>query len=224
MNNNQGRIMLVIAIVLAVGVYYNYREYFSLEVLKNQQQVISAYQVAHPVAALLAYGGLYVLITGFSLPGAALLTLAGGALFGLGWGTIIVSFASTIGAVLAFWAARFLMRDNLERRFQNLLQTVNQGIADEGVYYLFTLRLIPLFPFFVVNLLMGLTQMKTWTFLWISQLGMLPGTLLYVNAGTQLASIKSLSDIASPLLVGSFVLIGIFPLAAKKLIDSLRHD
>lgn len=224
MPKNTGRMIILAAIAVAAIIFFNYREYFSLELLKAQQQAINGYRDAHPLAALVLYGVLYVLITGFSLPGATIMTLAGGALFGLLWGTVIVSFASTIGAVLAFWAARFLFREPLEARFASLLQSVNQGMAEEGGYYLFTLRLIPLFPFFAVNLVMGLTQMKTWTYFWISQLGMLPGTLLYVNAGTQLANINSLSDIASPVLVGSFALLGLFPLAAKKIIGHLRDE
>ncbi len=224
MSDNRNRIILIIVIAIGIALYFNYREYFSLAQLKNQQQAIIAYRDSNPIVTILLYGLLYIVITGFSLPGATILTLAGGALFGLFWGTVIVSFASTIGAVLAFWAARFLFRESLEQRFNEFLRTVNKGIAEEGNYYLFTLRLIPLFPFFLVNLVMGLTQMKASTFFWISQIGMLPGTLLYVNAGTQLATINTVSDIASPLIVGSFVLLGIFPLAAKKIIEQFHHE
>lgn len=188
----------------------------SFDSLKSKQEAILSYSNLHPVLTVLAYGIVYIVVTGLSLPGAAMLTVVGGTLFGLFWGTVIVSFASSIGATLAFLAARFLFRDSVGRHFGEFLTSVNDGIAKDGGYYLFTLRLVPLFPFFVINLVMGLTTMKTVTFYWISQVGMLAGTLLYVNAGTQLANIKSLSDIASPVLVGSLVLLGIFPLIAKK--------
>lgn len=223
MNKNNARLLVIAVAFLFIVIFIGFHDYFTLEKLKLQHQIIIAYHQAQPLMTSLFYGLLYVVITGFSLPGAVILTLAGGALFGLFWGTVIVSFASTIGAVLAFWAARFYFREPLELRFSNLLSTVNTGIEKEGGYYLFSLRLIPLVPFFAINLVMGLTQMKTSTFFWISQLGMLPGTLLYVNAGTQLTNIKTLSDIASPAVLFSFVLLGIFPLLAKKLLER-RHD
>jgi uncharacterized membrane protein YdjX (TVP38/TMEM64 family)/thioredoxin reductase len=163
----------------------------------------------------------YVAVTGLSLPGAAVMTLAGGAIFGLFWGLLLVSFASSLGATLAFLASRFLLRDWVQKRFGDRMRAINAGIAKEGGFYLFTLRLVPLFPFFVINLVMGLTPLKTRTFYWVSQLGMLAGTLVYVNAGTQLARIDSLAGILSPALLGSFVLLGIFPLLAKKIVDAL---
>jgi uncharacterized membrane protein YdjX (TVP38/TMEM64 family) len=220
---NNVRILAIAVAFLCMIVFFSFHDYLTLEKLKVQHQTIKSYQNAQPFITSFLYGLLYVVITGFSLPGAAILTLAGGALFGLFWGTVIVSLASTIGAVLAFWAARFFFREPLEQRFANLLATVNTGIEKEGGYYLFTLRLIPLVPFFAINLVMGLTHIKTSTFFWISQLGMLPGTLLYVNAGTQLTNIKTLADIASPAVLFSFVLLGIFPLLAKKLLER-RHD
>lgn len=223
MTQNNSRLLVIAIAFLFIVILIGFHDYFTLEKLKVQHQTIKAYQHAQPLMTSLLYGLLYVVIAGFSLPGAAILTLAGGALFGLFWGTVIVSFASTIGAVLAFWAARFYFREPLELRFANLLATVNTGIEKEGGYYLFTLRLIPLVPFFAINLVMGLTHMKTSTFFWISQLGMLPGTLLYVNAGSQLTNIKTLADIASPAVLFSFVLLGIFPLLAKRLLDR-RHD
>jgi uncharacterized membrane protein YdjX (TVP38/TMEM64 family) len=196
----------------------------TLDKLQSQKESIGVFHAEHPVITIIAYSLTYIIVTGLSLPGAALLTLAGGTLFGLFWGTVIVSFASSIGATLAFLAARFLFRDNVERHFSEFITTVNNGIAKDGAYYLFTLRLVPFIPFFVINLVMGLTAMKTSTFYWISQVGMLAGTLLYVNAGTQLATIKSLSDIASPILIGSFVLLGIFPLIAKKAIEHISYN
>jgi uncharacterized membrane protein YdjX (TVP38/TMEM64 family) len=158
------------------------------------------------------------------LPGATILTLAGGAIFGLLWGTVIVSFASTIGASLAFLSARFLFRDTVQAKFGEQLKTINEGIEKEGEYYLFTLRLVPLFPFFMINLLMGLTTLKIRTFYGISQIGMLAGTLVYVNAGTQLGKLESLSGILSPILVGSFVLLGLFPLIAKTIVENFHHE
>jgi uncharacterized membrane protein YdjX (TVP38/TMEM64 family) len=159
-----------------------------------------------------------------SLPGAALLTLAGGAVFGLLWGVVIVSFASSIGATLAFLISRFLLRDWVQQRFGQRLQAIDEGVKREGAFYLFTLRLVPVFPFFLVNLLSGLTGMKARTFYWVSQLGMLAGTVVYVNAGTQLAKIDSLSGILSPGLLGSFALLGVFPLLARKIVDIGAHE
>ena len=164
----------------------------------------------------------YVAVTALSFPGAAIMTLAAGAIFGLLAGTVIVSFASSIGATLAFLAARFVLRDSVQARFGARLAEIDKGVQKEGAFYLFTLRLVPLVPFFVINLLMGLTKMKTTTFYWVSQLGMLAGTVVYVNAGTQLAKIDSLRGIVSPGLIGSFVLLGVFPLIAKKILDAIR--
>jgi pyruvate/2-oxoglutarate dehydrogenase complex dihydrolipoamide dehydrogenase (E3) component/uncharacterized membrane protein YdjX (TVP38/TMEM64 family) len=161
-------------------------------------------------------------VTGLSLPGAALMTLVGGAIFGLLWGTVIISFAASIGATLAFLASRFLFRDAIQRRFGDKLAAINRGVEREGAFYLFALRLVPAFPFFVINLVMGLTPMKTRTFYWVSQLGMLAGTIVYVNAGTQIAQIESLAGLVSPGLIGSFVLLGLFPLAAKRIVDWLK--
>ncbi|MBC7750598.1 MAG: VTT domain-containing protein, partial [Candidatus Saccharibacteria bacterium] len=161
----------------------------------------------------------YVLITGFSLPGAAIMTLLAGALFGLFWGTLLASFASSIGALLAFLASRFMLRDALEKRFGEKLKAVNQGIERDGAFYLFALRLMPLFPFFLVNILMGLSPIKARTYYWVSQIGMFLGTLVYVNGGTQISQIKNLRDIVSPSLLGSFVLLAVFPLVAKRILD-----
>jgi uncharacterized membrane protein YdjX (TVP38/TMEM64 family) len=196
----------------------------NLNYLQSKQEAISMYHKDHPQLTILFYSLSYIVVTGLSLPGATIMTLAGGALFGLFWGTVIVSFASTIGATLAFLASRYLLRELVEQKYSSWVQTINKGIADEGAYYLFTLRLVPLFPFFGINIVMGLTQMKTSTYFWVSQLGMLAGTILYVNAGTQLTQVNSLSDITSPALIGSFILLGLFPLAAKKIIEQTRHE
>lgn len=196
--------------------------YFTLEQLKASQTQFATWQAAHPYLVALAYFCLYILITALSLPGAAILTLAGGALFGLWQGLVLVSFASSIGATLAFLASRYLFRASVEQRFSKQLKAINQGITKEGAFYLFTLRLVPLFPFFIINLLMGLTQLPTRTFYWVSQLGMLAGTLVYVNAGTQLAQINSLPAILAPSLIVSFTLIGLFPWIAKALLSFIQ--
>ena len=170
----------------------------------------------HRIGVITGYMGIYILVTSLSLPGAAIMTLAGGAMFGLLVGTIIISFASTIGATLACFVSRFILRDWVQGKFGDKLKTVNDGIAKEGSLYLFTLRLIPVFPFWLINLVMGLTKMPLKTFFWVSQVGMLAGTIVYVNAGKELAKIDSLSGILSPGLILSFVLLGVFPLIAKK--------
>ena len=177
---------------------------------------------ASATGAAAAFFAAYVAVTGLSLPGAALLTLAAGALFGLLWGTIIVSFASSIGATLAFLAARFVLRDWVQARYGSQLQAINRGVEKEGAFYLFTLRLIPAVPFFVINLAMGLTSLRTGTFYWVSQLGMLAGTIVYVYAGTQLGRIGSLGDVLSPGLIGAFLALGFFPLLAKRAMDAYR--
>ncbi len=196
--------------------------FFNLETLKSQQAAIDAWYRAQPYATVLIYFLLYVAVTGLSLPGAAILTLAGGAIFGLLWGTLIVSFASSIGATVAFLASRFLFRPVIQRRFGDKLRAVNAGVEREGAFYLFALRLVPVFPFFAINLAMGLTPMPARTFYWVSQIGMLLGTLVYVNAGTQLARVESLRSLLSPALLVSFALLGIFPLIAKKIVDYFR--
>ena len=165
-----------------------------------------------------AYFVIYLASTAFSLPGAAVLSLAGGALFGLTKGTLVVSFASTIGATLAMLIARVLLRDWVQNRFAAQMKTINSGMLKEGAFYLFTMRLLPAVPFFAINLVMGLTPLRTVTFFWVSQLGMLPGTLVYVNAGSELGKIQTIYDILSPSLIISFVLLGIFPLLIKKIL------
>lgn len=217
-------LLLLIAISIAAFFLYDLHYYLTLEALKSQQANIESYRNKNPELSIAIYAFLYVVVTGLSLPGAAVMTLAGGAVFGLLWGTLIVSFASTIGATLAFLAARFLFRDAVEGRFGSRLQAFDEGMKRDGAFYLFTLRLVPLFPFFMINLAMGLTAIRAWTFYWVSQLGMLAGTVVYVNAGTQLAKIDSLSGILSPTLLASFALLGLFPLLAKKIVATLRRS
>jgi pyruvate/2-oxoglutarate dehydrogenase complex dihydrolipoamide dehydrogenase (E3) component/uncharacterized membrane protein YdjX (TVP38/TMEM64 family) len=220
---NTRRLLLIAAVAGLLLAYFalDLGRFLSIDYFKSQQEAIEAWRAAQPVKAGLLFFVAYVAVTGLSLPGAAVMTLAGGAIFGLFWGLLLVSFASSMGATLAFLASRFLLRDWVQKRFGDRMRAINAGIAKEGGFYLFTLRLVPLFPFFVINLVMGLTPLKTRTFYWVSQLGMLAGTLVYVNAGTQLARIDSLAGILSPALLGSFVLLGIFPLLAKKIVDAL---
>ena len=217
----------LLLVVFLAGLIYGFfafelQQYFDLHYFRSQQAAIEGYFEAHPWQTALIFFALYVAVTGLSLPGAALLTLIAGAIFGLLWGTLIVSFASTLGATLAFLVARFLLRDWVQSRFSEKLKAVNRGVAKDGPFYLFTLRLVPLFPFFVINLVMGLSPIRATTFYWVSQIGMLPGTLVYVNAGTQIASIDSLNGILSPTLLASFALLGVFPLLAKKLVAFIK--
>ncbi|MBD9359491.1 FAD-dependent oxidoreductase [Methylomonas fluvii] len=215
-------LLLGIAALMAAFFALDLPHYLTLENLKARQTGIANYGQVHPLLAAATYATLYIAVTGLSLPGATILTLAGGAVFGLLWGTLIVSFASSIGATLAFLAARFLLRDWVKSHFGPRLQVIDEGVRRDGAFYLFTLRLVPLFPFFMINLAMGLTPIKTRTFYWVSQVGMLAGTLVYVNAGTQLAKIDSLSAILSPALLGSFALLGVFPLGAKKMLEVIQ--
>jgi pyruvate/2-oxoglutarate dehydrogenase complex dihydrolipoamide dehydrogenase (E3) component/uncharacterized membrane protein YdjX (TVP38/TMEM64 family) len=218
------KLSVVFAIALAVTAFFalDLGRYFSLDALKSQQAAIETYRQAAPWLTAAIFFAVYVAVTALSLPGAAIMTLAGGAVFGLLWGTVLVSFASSLGATLAFLAARFLLRDWVKARFGPRLAAIDRGVEKEGGFYLFTLRLVPAFPFFMINLVMGLTPMRAWTFYWVSQVGMLAGTLVFVNAGTQLAAISSLSGILSPALIGSFALLGIFPLIAKKIVDGVK--
>ena len=221
---NPRKLLLLLALGLLVGAFFVFDlgRFFSLDYFKSQQAAIETWRAAHPgLTAGLFFAG-YVAVTGLSLPGAAVMTLVAGAIFGLLWGTVIVSFASTLGATLAFLAARFVLRDWVQGKFGEKLKAINAGMAKEGGLYLFTLRLIPIFPFFIINLLMGLTPIRTWTFYWVSQIGMLAGTLVYVNAGTQLAKIDSLHGILSAELLASFALLGVIPLIAKKIVAVVK--
>ena len=220
---SRARLAGLVMLMAAVAAYFVFDlgQYFTLDFFKARQQAFESYYTANPARAIGIFFGIYVLVTALSLPGAAILTLAGGALFGLVAGTLIISFASTLGATLAFLASRYLLRDWLRKRFRARFDDIDAGVARDGAFYLFTLRLVPLFPFFLVNLLMGLTSMRVATYYWVSQLGMLAGTLAFVNAGTQLAGIASVSGILSPAVLGSFVVLGILPLAGKKVLDMI---
>ncbi len=223
MRGKAAKIVLVLLLAALVGAFFAFDlgKYFTLDALKARQHDFQRFYAGHRALTLGAYFLVYVAVTALSLPGAAIMTLAGGALFGFLPALIVVSFASSIGATLAFLVSRFLLRDWVQARFGDRLKAVNTGVEKEGAFYLFTLRLVPIFPFFVINLAMGLTPLRALTFYWVSQLGMLPGTAVYVNAGTQLGQIQSLAGILSLNLILSFALLGIFPLLAKKAVDGI---
>ncbi len=218
--------ILALVIISAIAAYFLFDlgQYLSLESFKAQQAEIVAAKDANPFLYIAGFFLLYVAVTGLSIPGAAMMSLVAGALFGLVLGTIIVSFASTIGATLAFLSSRYLLRDWVQGKFGERLRAIDDGLAKDGAFYLFTLRLIPVFPFFVINLLMGLTRIKTWTFFWVSQLGMLAATVVFVNAGTQISRIESTSGLLSPALIGSFVALALFPWVAKAIVAFVKRS
>jgi pyruvate/2-oxoglutarate dehydrogenase complex dihydrolipoamide dehydrogenase (E3) component/uncharacterized membrane protein YdjX (TVP38/TMEM64 family) len=218
------KLLLIVALIVLIVMFFAFDlgRFLSLDYIKSRQAEFTALAAEKPLLVGGTFFAVYVAVCALSLPGAAIMTLAAGAIFGLGWGTLIVSFASAIGATLALLASRYILRDSVQSKFGARLADLDKGIEREGAFYLFTLRLVPIFPFFIINLLMGLTKMKAWTFYWVSQIGMLAGTLVYVNAGTQLAKIDSLKGILSPGLIGSFVLLGVFPLVAKKIVDAIK--
>jgi len=218
------RILIAVMIVACVLAFMtlNMGQYLTLETLKTQQDELKTYYDGHMGLMIGGYSAVYIISTALSLPGAAILTLAGGAIFGFWPGTLIVSFASTIGATLAFIVSRFLLRDWVQGRFREKLTTINEGIRKEGAFYLFAMRLVPAFPFFLVNIVMGLTPIKTTTFYWVSQTGMLAGTMAFVFAGTQLSQIQSVRGILSLKLMISFTIIGVLPLISRAVIGHLR--
>ncbi len=218
------RSLLVLFLTAMAGAFFAFdlHQTLTLEGLKGSLDQAQARLASDPLLVAGSFFIVYVIVTGLSLPGAAVMSLGGGALFGLLWGTIIVSFASSIGATLAFLVSRFVLRDAVQTRFADRLSTINEGIEKNGAFYLFTLRLVPIFPFFLINLLMGLTPIRTVTFYAVSQVGMLAATVVFINAGTQLAQLESLADVLSPTLLASFVLLGIFPLLAKKVVAIIQ--
>ena len=203
--------------------YWDLGQWLTLEQLKASRDALISLYADQPVKTALTFFGVYVLAAALSFPGASILTLAAGAIFGWAMGLLLVSFASSLGALLAFWASRYLLRDVIEKRFGKLLQPINEGLAKDGTFYLLTLRLVPLFPFWLINLLMGLTKLGARRFYIVSQIGMLVGTAVYVNAGTQLAAIDTAADVLSPGLIASLVLLGVFPLMAKVMVDALQR-
>ncbi|PLT24265.1 FAD-dependent oxidoreductase [Pseudoalteromonas sp. MelDa3] len=218
------KIFLLLIAAAAVGLFFHFdlHQLLTLDGLKGSMDQFSDYKEQSPLLVIGGFFLLYVVVTALSLPGAAILTLAAGALFGLVEGLLVASFASTIGATLAFLVSRYLLRDTIKKRFPERLAAIDAGVEKEGGFYLFTLRLVPVFPFFLINLLMGVTSIKSWTYYWVSQAGMLAGTFVFVNAGTQLAQIDSLSGILSFNLILSFALLGIFPFIAKGILNVFK--
>lgn len=221
MNKKLLQRLLIVSAIIALVILFKVLglgQYLTLDYLKVSQDRFTQLYVNHRFAVIAVYMAVYIIVTALSLPGAAVMTLAGGAMFGFWTGVLVVSFASTIGATLACFVARFLLRDWVQNKLGEKLSTFNKGIEKEGAFYLFSLRLVPIFPFFVINLAMGLTTMKLLTFYWVSQIGMLPGTMVYVNAGKELGKIESLSGILSPGLILSFIVLGLFPITVKKIL------
>ena len=214
-------LIIIVGLIVAVK-FFHIDRYLTLSFLKGSLDSLKSLYESHRIMVITGYFIIYVLTTSLSLPGASPLGIAGGALFGFWTATIVVSFASTIGATLACLVSRFLLRDWIQNKFGDRIKKVNEGIEKEGAFYLFTLRLIPVFPFWLINLAMGLTKMSLFKFYWVSQIGMLPGTMVFVNAGKELAKIESVKGILSPGLIISFTLIGIFPIMVKKLIALYR--
>ena len=226
MDQKKIKIGLLILIMLTIIAFFFYdtQQYATLDYIKAKQQNIFEYYKQNVFFVLVLFIFLYILVTALSLPVATFLTLLGGALFGFSTGLIIVSFASTIGATLAFLMARFLAQNYVQKNYKKQLSKINKKFKSEGSFYLFALRLVPVFPFFIINVVMGLMTIKTWTFYWVSQLGMLPGTIVYVYAGTQLAQLKTFSDITTPSMLIAFALLGLFPLIAKNFVQFMRKD
>jgi uncharacterized membrane protein YdjX (TVP38/TMEM64 family) len=224
-------VKLVVLAAIGAGAFLAWREYgdlLSIDALASKESELRQYQRKYPLLVLGMAFGVYVAVTGLSLPGATILTLSFAWYLGFGRGLLVVSFASTTGATLAFLLSRYLLRDSIQRKFGAKLATFNESLAREGAFYLFTLRLIPAIPFFVINVVMGLTPIKTSTYWWVSQLGMLPGTVVYVYAGAQFPDLQTLADkgpagILSPQLIAAFVVLGLFPISVKKIVERLKN-
>ncbi len=218
------KVFIVLLVLAALAAFWalDLQRYFTLEYIKQSRQQFQALYARHPVTLIGAYMLIYILITALSLPGATVATLAGAAMLGFWPALVAVSFASSIGATLACFLARFVLRDWVQKKFGHKLEPIHQGMEREGAFYLFTLRLVPVFPFFLINLAMGLTRLPLFTYYWVSQVGMLPGTVVYVFAGTELGKLTSLSGILSPGLITAFVILGLFPLSVKKLLAWYR--
>ena len=215
-------LLAVIGLLIAAFFAFDLEQYFTLEYFRAQRETIEAYRAENPWLAGVLFFLVYVAFMALALPAAALLTLVAGALFGVWLGVLIVSFASSIGATLAFLLARYLFRDAVRSRFSRQLAAIDRGIEKDGAFYLFAMRLVPAFPFVAVNLAMAVTPVRTWTFYWVSQTGMLAGTVVYVNAGAQLGQLESLAGILSPTLLASFALLGVFPIVAKRALEAYK--
>lgn len=217
--------LLVIILALIGGFFvFDLGQYLTLDQIQKHRGAITQLYLENQGLVLLGFFVIYVSVAALSLPGAALMTIAAGAFFGVIVGTIVVSFASSVGATLAFLISRFLLKESIEKKFASKLGPINEGLIKEGAFYLFSLRLVPIFPFFVVNLVMGVTQLPVFTFYWVSQVGMFVGTIVYVNAGTQISQLQSIDDILSFNLLVSFALLGLFPIVAKKSLQFLKKQ
>ncbi len=217
-------VLLCIIVLIAMFLYFNLDSYFSLDQLKAKQAAINDYRLEHPVLVVFLYCSTYIAVTGLSLPGATILTLTGGAVFGAITGTILANLSATAGATLAFLISRYFIGSWIQRKFSDRIVLINKGIKRDGALYLLSLRMVPAVPFFVVNAVMGLTNIRVWTYIWVSQIGMLAGAAVYANAGTQLAKLDNLSQVFSPSLWLSFALLGLFPLFARKVIDWAKNN
>lgn len=215
------KIILLVAIAFFFGAYFYFDlgQWLTLEQLKAQQSQLEAYRSDNPILVAGIYVVAYIIMAALSLPGAAIMTLTGGAVFGVVWGTLLANLSATIGATLAFIIARYFLADWVQKKFGDRVEPINRGVKKDGAFYLFTLRLVPAVPFFVINIVMALTPLRVWTFFWVSVIGMIAGAAVYANAGTQLAKIETLSGIMSPSLILSFVLLGVFPLIARKTLE-----
>lgn len=219
----KGFLLLIGVIIVTVFVSFDLHRFLTLEYLRSSEVSLRQFQQNHPYTLMWAYFVVYFVVAAFALPGVLVSTVAGGFLFGLVQGTILVSFASTLGATASFLVARYVFRDWIEKKYGDKLHAVNDGIEREGGFYLFSMRLIPLFPYFLINVVMGLSQMKLKTFYWVSQAGMLPVSFVLVNAGKELGKIESLSGIIRPGLIASFVVLGLLPITTRKIISILRR-
>ena len=221
---NRTKMILIILLVTAVAAFFllGFDRFLSIELVKSGQQFFRDYYRTHPFRTMAAYSVFYIFIVMVSIPGTAVLAIAGGTLFGLLNGVILASFSSTVGALFAFFMSRYLFQDWIRSHFGKRLSVIDAGMEKSGVFYLFMLRLVPVFPFFLINLMMGLTRLRPWTYYWISQVGMLPATIVYVNAGTQLSKVDSVEDILSFELVGSLLILALFPLATRKMVRLIR--
>ena len=214
---------LLIAVLIGGVFWFDLYQYFSLDFYREQQEFIQNFVQENLLLSVGIFFAVYVSATTISLPVAGVMCIVSGALFGMALGTVVIAFASTTGAVLAFLVSRFLLQDFVDRHFPKAAEAVNAGIVRDGPYYLFSLRLVPAFPYFVINMVMGLTHMRVWTYAWVTQLALLPITLVLTNAGEQVALIQSPGDIISPALMGSLILVGLFPLLAKKLMEVVQR-
>ena len=223
-SNNILKLVVAIAIVACIALFFLLptHEFFSFEYVQQQRREIIDLYLANPVLFIAIYVVVYVVLTSLSIPSATLLTLIGGAVFGLTTGTLVILFASTFGAVCAFILARYVLHDYVQEKFSKYLHQINRGVAEEGAFYLFGLRVVPVVPYFVVNFVMALTPIRLWTYYWVTQISMLPGTILYVNSGKEIGQLESASGILSWSLILSLVALGVFPLVAKKLVDLIR--